>query len=193
MLFRSADLAVLSEMLIEVAKWRYRECHPERRLVPRGFINGCTLRLTGLEQGSAVAVISLDISSAIEPAGLQQACFEEARSAIVQAVGAAAGNHPIPNSFPERFLGYFDRFGRHLGEEEAIEFMDRLGTAPVRLTPSVRRRLILASSAEEYTEDASVHGLIHEFDQRTRTFQMTRVDGSILRDLPVAEIGRAHV
>jgi hypothetical protein len=182
-----ADLSVLSEMLTEVAKWRYRERHPERRLVPRGFLNGCTLRLTHVERGSAMPVISLVVPAAIAPDGLQQACFEEARSAIVQAIGAAAGNCPITTFLPQRYLGYFDRFGRHLGEDEAIEFTDRPGTTPVRLTQHVRRVLILASSAEEFTQESSVHGQIHEFDQRSLTFQLTRLDGSVLRDIPVAD------
>jgi hypothetical protein len=43
----------------------------------------------------------------------------------------------------------------------------------------------LSSSTEEIAEATSVHGLVHEFDQRAKTFQITRVDGSLICDLPV--------
>lgn len=47
------------EMILEVAKWKYREDNPSRRRVPRGFSKGISLSLTGVEQGNAIPVISL--------------------------------------------------------------------------------------------------------------------------------------
>lgn len=39
------DLAVLEEMVIEVAKWWYLQDHKDRRRTPRGFTDGIALSL----------------------------------------------------------------------------------------------------------------------------------------------------
>jgi hypothetical protein len=179
-----ADFAALSEMIVEVAKWKYREGNPTRKRVPRGFADGISLKLTGVEEGSAIPVISLVIAPALFPPTAQQ-YFEEARQAIVEAVGAAEQNKKITTWLPEKLLGYFDRFGRNLAEGEAIELMDALSRVPVHLTKETRRKLILASSANEFTEETAVHGLVHEFDQRARTFELTLANGAILSRIPV--------
>lgn len=180
-----ADFAVLSEMIVEVAKWKYREENPSRKRVPRGFADGISLKLTGIEEGSAIPVIRLAIATATLFAPSAQIYFEEARQAIIGAVGAAEKNEKITTHLPEKLLGYFDRFGRNLADGEAIELTDDRNPAPVRLTKETRRKLILASSVEEYTEETNVYGLVHEFDQRARTFQLTLPNGSILAKIPV--------
>ncbi|CAN5513169.1 hypothetical protein BH11PLA2_BH11PLA2_09160 [soil metagenome] len=180
-----ADFAVLSEMIVEVAKWKYRE--DNRKRVPRGFADGISLKLTGIESGSAIPVISLVVASTVGSLlpSPTQTYFEEARQAIVEAVGAAEQNKKITTFLPQKLLGYFDRFGRNLAEGEAIELQDTPSRAPVRLTKDTRRKLILASSAEEFTEETDVHGLVHEFDQKARTFQLTLANGATLYKIPV--------
>lgn len=181
-----ADFAVLSEMIVEVAKWKYHEANPDRKRVPRGFTEGISLKLTGIEDGSAIPVIGLFIAgSTLFPVSVAQSYFVTARQAIVEAVGAAEQNKKIIAHLPERLLGYFDRFGRNLVEGEAIELTDGSGRVPVRLTKETRRKLILASSAEEFTEETFVNGLVHEFDQRAKTFQLTLLNGTILSRIPV--------
>ncbi len=181
-----ADFSVLAEMIVEVAKWKYREENPNRKRIPRGFMDGITLNLTGIETGSAIPVISIVVTTAaaLFPSD-QQTYFEDARQAIVEAVGAAEHNRKITDHLPQNLLGYFDRFGRNLMDGEAIELSYRNDRPPVRLTKETRRKLVLASSVEEFTEETSIHGLVHEFNQRAKTFELTRPDGTILRNIPV--------
>jgi hypothetical protein len=180
-----ADFSVLAEMVVEVAKWKYREETPSRQRVPRGFAHGIELRLTGIENGSAIPIIELIVvaNSLFPP--MAQTYFEKAREAIVAAVGAAEQNGRITAHLPEKLLGYFDRFGRNLAEGEAIELSASPDRLPVRLTKETRRRLIKASAAQEYTEELSVYGLVHEFDQRAKTFQLTLPSGAIQSKIPV--------
>jgi 3D (Asp-Asp-Asp) domain-containing protein len=56
--------------------------------------------------------------------------IEEARQAIVEAVGVAEQNKKITDFFPQKLLGYFDRFGRNLADGEAIELQDTPSRAP---------------------------------------------------------------
>ena len=85
------DLAVLEEMLIGVAKWRFLQEHPERQRLPRGFTKGIELKLSAVEKGSAVPVISLfDTSPRTSMmSGQNRSYFEQARESIVNAIGAA--------------------------------------------------------------------------------------------------------
>jgi len=186
-----ADFAVLAEMVSEVAKWKYREQNPTRKRVPRGFEEGISLRLTGVESGSVIPVIGL---FTVAPTGLgfphsSTPYYDSARQAIVEAVEAASRGKvkEITAHLPQRLLGYFDRFGRNLIDGEAIELSDPPSGITATLTRDTRRKLLLASTAEEFAEEVSVHGLVHEFDQRKRTFELTIADGTILPQIPVEE------
>ena len=179
-----ADFAVLSEMILEVAKWKYREDNPSRQRVPRGFSDGISLKLTGVEEGSSIPVISLVVGSALIPTESEQ-YFNVARDTVISAVAAAEQGTRITDHLPEKLLGYFDRFGRNLAEGEAIELESATSQQRARLTKDTRRKLVLASSAKHYTEETSVYGLVHEFDQRAKTFQLTLPGGSILSRIPV--------
>src|SRR5271165_729147 len=55
------DLAVLEEMVVEVAKWRYLEDNPGRTRSPRGFSEGISLSLAAVGEGSAIATIVLSL------------------------------------------------------------------------------------------------------------------------------------
>ena len=180
-----ADFAVLSEMILEVAKWKYREENSSRHRVPRGFSDAVSLKLTGVEEGSAIPVISLVFSSALLLAPESEQYFNEARDSIISAVAAAERGTRITDYLPEKLLGYFDRFGRNLAEGEAIELASDTIQQQARLTKDTRRKLVLASSSKHYTEETSVYGLVHEFDQRAKTFQLTLPGGSILSRIPV--------
>lgn len=183
-----ADLSVLSEMVVEIAKWRFYQANRDRQRVPRGFMDGISLKLTGVKSGSAIPVIELVLTATgLFPVSTAHPYFLEARQAIIEAVGAAEHNRPITDHLPQKLLGYFDRFGRNLADGEAIEFTDMSDQPPVRLTKETRRKLVLASSAEKFTDETSVYGLVHEFDQRAKTFQLTLSNGAILSRIPVEE------
>lgn len=172
------DLAVIEEMVIEVAKWRFLQAHQDRKRSPRGFTDGVALKLTGIEEGSAVPVISLVMASTTLFPPANQVYFEEARAAIVAAIGAAEQNGTILDHLPETSLSYFDRMGRSLRDGEAIEFPTGEGTAPARLTKETRRRLVLASSrVTALTEETTIRGSVPEADQDEMTFEIQLVDG----------------
>jgi hypothetical protein len=175
------DLAVLEEMIIEVAKWKFLQGHPDRKYVLRGFTDGIELKLTGVEDGSAIPVISLIVAatamSFLPPAN--QTYFEQARDAIVCAIDAAEQNRTITDYLPEKTLGYFEQIGRSLRDGEAMEFKTPTHTTPARLTKATRQKLVLAStSVKEITEETTVRGMIPEADQIDMTFEVkTIVDG----------------
>lgn len=171
------DLAVLEEMIIEVAKWKFLKDHPDRKRSSRGFTEGIELKLTGVEDGSAIAVITLVVASSTLLPPDNQAYFEDARDAIVSVIDVAEQNKSITEHFPEETLAYFDRMGRSLRSGEAIEFTTPSHRTPVHLTKEIRRKLVLASSAvKELTEEITVRGVIPEADQDDMTFEIQLID-----------------
>src|SRR4051794_1078295 len=112
------DLAVLEEMIIEVAKWRYLQENTDRKRSPRKFTEGISLTLTAVEDGSAIAKIALALAvSGLIPTP-QQAYLEQSRDAIVGAIAAADDNKSPTDYLPQKALAYFDRLGRSLLDDE---------------------------------------------------------------------------
>ena len=124
------ELPALGEMIVAVAKWRYLQDHPQRQRIPRGFAESASLRLTGVEEGSAIPVIELASFSHGSPdarefpgtPAVYGKYFEEAREYIIAAISAADRGEVVAYDLPEECLRYFDRFGRRLHEGESIEF-----------------------------------------------------------------------
>lgn len=173
------DLAVLEEMIVEVAKWKYLQAHPGRHRSPRGFIKGIEMTLTGVEDGSVIPVISLIVAASTLFPSEGQKYLAEARDAVIHAIAAAEHSKPFINEYlPDRALGYFDRLGRSLREGEAFEFTTPSQTTPARLTRETRRKLVLASSAVVgLTETISIRGAVPEADQDNMTFEIQLLDG----------------
>ena len=170
------DFAALEEMVVEVAKWKFRQAHPERERIRRGFGKGLELHLANVEPGSAIPIITLVFSSLFP--GADAAYFEQARTAIIETIASAEQGKSPP--LPPELLGYFDRFGRGLREGESIEFPN--GNDPVaKLTVETRKRLILASQAEEWAEETLLKGRISEADQARMGFELELKDGTKLK------------
>ena len=179
------ELPALGEMIVAVAKWRYLQDHPDRKRTPRGFAESASLRLTGVEEGSAIPVIDLASVSPSPPDASQfpgmpgafRKYFEEARDYIIGAISAAERGEAGMYGLPDEYLRYFDRFGRRLHEGESIEFNSRSGVNAARLTRASRRKLIRASQISEITEEVSIRGSIPKMDQDRMTFELQSLEG----------------
>lgn len=173
------DFAVLEEMLIEVAKWHYLKDHPERKRTPKGFTDGVSLKLTGVEDGSAVPKIALFVASAMLFPSENQVLLEKARDSVIAAINAAEHGEPITSHLSETHLAYFDRIGRGLREGEAIEFNPNNRERPARLNKVTRRKLTLASTQiQELTDEVTLRGRIPAVDKDKLTFHLQLLDGN---------------
>lgn len=181
------DFSALEEMLIEVAKRQYLAAHPERQRTPKGFTKGLELHLTAVEEGSAIPVIALAFATLFPSADADY--FDQAKDQIVEAIAAAEqGQQP---TLPPELLRYFDRFGRGLHEGEAMEF-SRSNGQTASLTPATRERLLRASQAESWTEEATLKGRIPEVDQADHGFELELCNGIKLK-APLLEAHRKTV
>ncbi|WP_422928339.1 hypothetical protein [Singulisphaera sp. PoT] len=182
------DLAVLEDMIIDVAKWRYLQDNTDKKRSPRRFTNGVALTLTGVDEGSAVAKIALSLALAGAAPPAQQAYLEQARDAVVGAIAAAGENKPPTDHLPREALAYFDRLGRSLLDDEAIEFPTAKAGSPARLTKETRLKLLKAAEVTERTEEIHIRGGIFDLNQEDMAFVMMLPDGSKV----TGPVGRQH-
>ena len=177
-----ADLVALREMVIEVARWRFLQASPGRTRVPAGFTNRIELKLTGVEEGSAVPIISL-VSDERSPNGLglpYQEYYELARDDIANAIASATENDWMVgnNTLPSKYLSYFNRIGRSLRDGECFEFAVPNRSTPARLTREVRNILLQAASVTEIMQEVSLRGTVPEADQDKMTFELQQIYGN---------------
>ena len=159
------NLAVLEELIIEVAKLEFLKDYPDRRRVPRSWTDGIELKLTGIEDGSAVPVISLFVIANRQLFPENQYYFQRARDTIVRTigdVGDAAANavwdaedrKVITDILTKKTLRYFDKIGHGLREDEAIEFITPDNQFSSKLTINTLHRLLFEySNVNELSQD----------------------------------------
>ncbi len=94
---------------------------------------------------------------------------------------------PVTDHLPKKHLGCFNRMGRSLRDAEFIEFVPSQRSTPVRLTRETRRRLVLASSVAEITEEVRLRGWIPAADQDKRTFEFQPINGHKVFAVPIPE------
>lgn len=182
------DLSAIEDLMLETAKWRYLQDHPDRIRVPKGFTDSVFLSLSAIESGSAVATINLVVKTE-ELFDQSELYFERARQSVLGAISAAGQSGRILDHLPDNLLNYFNRIGRSLREREALVLGDRDGVIRARLTPPIRKTLVFASDkAKQYSEDVTLRGYVPEVDQERRTFQMQLAGGRRI----AADIDPAH-
>ena len=180
-----ADFAGLEQMIVDIAKWKFRSDNPERKRVPRGFADGISLKLTGVETGSAIPVISLFLAATTLFPPAAKSYFEDARTAIIGAIREAEQGKTITD-LPPRMLGYFARFGRSLEPGESVVFEDQTPT-PARLTQETRHRLVMASTVKEYTGDVVLHGIITGMEAKDGWSNLEQSDKTVVK-IPITDL-----
>ncbi|WP_028986468.1 hypothetical protein [Thermicanus aegyptius] len=176
------DLSVLGEMIIEVAKYEFLKDHPNRQRIPKGFTDEVMVNLSNLEKGSVISAISIEARDNLLVPPLAMDYYKKAIDSIVDAIYAANEDERITNYLPPELLIYFDRFGRTLREDEAIEFpMQKEQNKVAKLTMEIRKKLILNSRAKEITDEIQLRGTVPEVDQEANTFHIQLLDGSKIK------------
>jgi len=156
----AAELEALQELVVELAQHLYKEDHPERKRLPKGFSNEFHLHIERIDEGSARPALALFTAASLLSGHIQNGeYFERARDLIVECI---ASEESIPKEFPLDLLRYFNRFGRSLEEGETVSFQHGNGDL-ARLNSTRRKDLVLASS-QVYEREVSLVGTITQTD-----------------------------
>jgi hypothetical protein len=159
------DLEAYEDLVLELAKHLYRQKNPRRARTPRGFATGFSLHIERIDDGSAmpalVAWIPGMLSETLPPE------ITEAKDLINSVIATEAGQS-FPTNFPRDLYSYFNRIGRSLEEGEQIEWLPDSPTNKTVLTPTKRKRLVLANR-ETYEAEINVLGLVEELNSKSKT------------------------
>ncbi len=180
-----SDISALREMIIDVANWRYKLDHPQRKRSPKRFAENVSLNLVGINEGSAIPLIDMTVhasgsSNAPELPGMPSELgryLNEARASIIAAVGAAERDEPIVDHLPQELLRHFNRIGTRLRSDESVVFAHPGSENRPRLTQESRRRLLDASKIKEFTNEVTIRGSIPEVDQDRMSFELQLPNG----------------
>lgn len=155
------ELAAYRDLVLGVAKELFRQAHPARQRVPKGFAERLQLQLRAVEDGSAMPVLER-----VADAGQLLAAddeFTQARDGIEDAVAAVAAGGDVPENFPREALVLFNRFGQTLRSSEAIELRRGAATCGPSYTREVRRRLVL-HQRRTFQDEVHDIGWVREVD-----------------------------
>lgn len=176
------DIAGLEALIIEIAKYCFRQEHPTRQRVPRGFSGGVSMHLTAINDGSAEAAIDLKSSGDDLFRSSDYEYFEQARTRLTNALSAAANDDDVTQHLPDRLLRHFDAIGRRLKEDEHIDFLPDSPERRAHLSLLTRERLLFASeSVQEITKEVALRGEVSMADKRQRTFELELIAGGRVR------------
>lgn len=168
------DLAAYESLVIELAKHLYKEEHPDRVRVLRGFGADFHLHLERVDGGSAQPLLSVVTAGGLPLEAGVGDYFSRARDLISDCIASADGQ--LPDAFPRVLLTFFNRIGRSLRNDESMHLPRAAGEAAV-LTPDRRKNLVLAAD-KFYEREIELSGTIGEADWEKSTFRLRMGDGS---------------
>ncbi|MDE0107471.1 MAG: hypothetical protein OXN96_06665 [Bryobacterales bacterium] len=174
------DLQALQELVVDVARCEYLRAHPDRRQVPTGFAENLKLKITAIEQGSAVAAISFAKST--ETLFGETSLFEpyarRAADTIHDLIDAGHSEQPIPAGLPNESRNHLKRFGQSLRGDERIEFKSPGRDQATTLTPQTWERLLERLRVQDECETVRLRGRVPELDHDRRKFEFWPIGGS---------------
>lgn len=172
------DFSALERLIVDVAKQKFRDANVNRKRVSPRFFEGVSLKLIGVEDGSAIPKIILTSVAGLLFSTQAQFFYEQSRDAVIEAISQADRGDRI-SALEPKYLEYFQRFGRSLIDGESIEFDRSEGRPPATLNNESRRRLVLAStSSAEFSDSHFVRGKIIATNTQDRSFVIEAIEGA---------------
>ena len=176
------DLFALGRLIKQVVKWHFFEEHPHLGRLPYGFNTRADLIMTKVDVGSSIPVIDLVTLDNLPPPdlGMYRRLFESAVHDIVSAIDDAGQNGSTsPNEhIPARYLAHFNGIGRHLRDDESMDFFIPHSQISARLDRITRRELLKQSSMMSRTDEITLVGSVSETNQDKMSFELQLLDGT---------------
>lgn len=158
----AAELERYSRLVTTVARALYLNAHPRRKRLPRNFDDGLDLRLTAVEIGSVVPVLSRRSAENAGQFALAPPAdwHEQARKLINEALYEVTNANKLPAQFPRDGLKELAQFGRSLHADERIELSDSKYETPAVLTLETRKQIQQLAQLDELEIETVLLGQI---------------------------------
>jgi hypothetical protein len=173
-----ADLSVLQEIITDIAKSEFKKQNPNKKRIPSNFTNGINFGLSTIETGSIIPVINLILATTLSPLNHPAIpYFEQARDVLIHTITNVESNNNIQENIPLTTLKLFNRFGRGLEDDEAIEISYPNTKSSAKYTKKVRACVLAQSPLETVTQKTSHRGYVIEIDRAKMTWTFLTIDG----------------
>lgn len=173
--FMLKDLAPLQDMIVDIAKLRYKEKEDRQR---SSFDFSRTyLKLVGLQDGSTVAVINIGTTKTILDGAPvpKQEYFDAARNEVIEVMQMAErGAEHLNGKIPIQYMTYFNRIGRSLQDNEVVEVAT--GQRMARLTLQ-SREVLARHSGGKIIRDKTFRGVIPAVSIDKMKFRLKPIHG----------------
>lgn len=169
------DLAAYADIVTDVAKDLFKQRHPSRQRVSRGFGERLQLRVSRVEEGSKVPVLVRRLPEG-ELAIPDE--YDDARDLVTQAIEAVSTDQVLPAGFPTWVLPKFSRLGQRLQPGERIVFETKQGGKAI-YDRTVRSRLVQMGGKSYSARDEFV-GLVTDLDSQRGRVEIRIADGMSL-------------
>lgn len=171
------ELIAYKEILLETAKERWRETHPDRDRLPKGFEDAVAIKFFEIRSGST----EVPLMRRIPAEGTQgllglEDDLDAAADLIEAAIASAADDRPLPDYFPKAVIPLFEEFGKRLAEDESIVAKGPRSVRESRYTREVRNRLMNWIEAT-YEDVVNLAGEVRAADLDGRNFVLRKDDG----------------
>ena len=171
------ELVQYERLVVDVAKVLWLNAHPDRKRVPKGFSKVVGLRLTTVEDGSAIPVLVRPEAPGALPDLDPRSALDDAQDLVDRAFQEIVSHNRLPSDFPTELSSHFLRIGRTLQGNEAIEFGEPRSSASARYTQSVRKRFLTASQTQDFPVDGLLVGRITALDTDELTLTISDLSG----------------
>lgn len=177
------ELVQYERLVVDVAKELWLRQHKTRKRVPKGFSSVVGLRLTRVEDGSAIpTLIRPEVPNTLPDVDPPSA-LDDAQDLVDKAFREIVANNQLPGDFPSGLTSHFLRLGRTLQGSEAIEFGLPHSGQVAKYTQTIRRRFLTASQSKDFPLDGTLVGQITALDTNSLTLTITDLLG---RNIPAA-------
>ncbi|MFD4460538.1 hypothetical protein [Nocardia sp. NPDC058480] len=160
------EVAALEDILRSLVRQFWQERNPSRQRVPKGYDAEITLRLTYIDQGSAVPVLEHDpdlgIGDLFRGDEVRQD-YARARDLLQQFIEhAQTGQGQIPPEIRKIPSSKMKKFGQSLRRDESIQIasMNLTDWGPITPYTPATRTSALSNLLGEYTERVTVDGTV---------------------------------
>lgn len=170
-----AELATVQQLILRVARHLFFQHHPDRKRLPRGFLDAAQLHLAASESNCFTAELHRPGTWAgASPQDLE--LFEEARDLSISALFAAGEGQPLPASFPAHESDLLVEIGRRLNDDEGLVIRGGAAVPAVRVDQQSRARLArVARRPLERVE--SLDGEVEQLDDVNDRFWLRTREG----------------
>ena len=151
------DLASYRRLIVEVAKFLFKETRGNRVRVPKGFEQSFELSISSVYGGASATVELVQPARYDKPQNQlfpRYGEFDEAREFVANLIRTVSKGEKVPDSFPPHLVGLFNPFGQSLRDDEFVE-LNSPESGVVHYSGSVRRAIVLSSEQiiESHVED----------------------------------------